>query len=90
MLNKNVGQEYPMFSDNGRAVVISRSGAHYKRDTSLVYCLEVLVSDEVTGFPFRLSQRARRLYLEKQTDSVRKHHPRIPHRRRREKQVGAQ
>ena len=49
------GQGYQTFSpDEGRAVVIGLSKAHYRKDTSLAYCLEVLENGEVTGFPFRL------------------------------------
>ena len=47
-------QEHQMFSpDVGLAVVIGLSKAH-NRDSSFVYCLEVLVSGEVTGAPFQL------------------------------------
>ena len=50
-------QEHQMFSpDVGRAVVIGLSKAH-NRDSSFVYCLEVLGSGEVTGGPFQLQDK---------------------------------
>ena len=39
---------------DGQAVVIGLSKAHYREDTSIPYCLEVLGNGEVTGVPFRL------------------------------------